>query len=138
MITGHEQSRTSRIARSLRISSKRVSETISTLLATSKLQNVLAYAVRSVGYNATIARNCHVARNVQTAVSKYGLSNWKVIVTWRPDLSFWQGVKSMSMIGQFIRMRVLGAGLRGNKNAELSQRLTNGLGKTWSQNRTFG
>src|ERR1700733_620245 len=27
---------------------------------------------------------------------------------------------------------------RGNKNASLKRRLTNGLGKTWSQNRTFG
>src|ERR1700739_531975 len=28
--------------------------------------------------------------------------------------------------------------LRGIKNAALKQRLTNGLGKTWSQNRAFG
>jgi len=32
----------------------------------------------------------------------------------------------------------LSVGLRGNKNAELNRRLTNGLGKTRSQNRTFG
>ena len=30
------------------------------------------------------------------------------------------------------------AGLHGNKNAKAKWRLTNGLGKTWSQNRTFG
>jgi len=51
----------------------------------------------------------------------------------RPD------AKSTSTVSQSaLRMRALGAGLRGNKNAELSWRLTNGLGKTWSQNRTFG
>jgi hypothetical protein len=32
----------------------------------------------------------------------------------------------------------LDAGLRGNKNATVKRRLTNGLGKSWSQNRTFG
>jgi hypothetical protein len=32
----------------------------------------------------------------------------------------------------------LGAGLRGNKNAAFKQRLTNGLGQTWSQNRALG
>jgi hypothetical protein len=30
------------------------------------------------------------------------------------------------------------AGLRGNKDVKLKRRLTNGLGKTWRQNRTFG
>jgi hypothetical protein len=34
--------------------------------------------------------------------------------------------------------RALSGGLRGNNNAETNRRPTNGLGKTWRQDRTFG
>jgi hypothetical protein len=39
---------------------------------------------------------------------------------------------------QLIKQHRCSERLRGNKNVELGRRFANGLGKTWSQNRSFG
>jgi hypothetical protein len=46
------------------------------------------------------------------------------------------GAKSLGC--ELVALVALVAGLRGNKLATVKWRLTNGLGRTWSQNRTFG
>lgn len=47
------------------------------------------------------------------------------------------GVKTMRRCASSIKFCRGSTGFRGNKDTQLNQRLIDGLGKTWSQDRTF-
>jgi len=88
--------------------------------------------VRDKGKLAQLRHRGVSAMETRTWPSNMGYVSWRPRVDSNPRYRRERpGVSSL-------RTCALGAGLRGNKNAKLKRRLTNGLGKTWSQNRTFG